>query len=428
MRMCILGGGGYLGQFLAQALQNEEGHFVVLFDLNFSTSFPHIKLNENLTKRIEGSIENFEQLIKALKGCDACFHLAGYGMSGGPSLNKQKCFDINYWGTKNVIEIVVIFNGQKELIMADENTTPYLKYYESKAAAEQIILAENNPPKLSTCALRLRGIYGPGELRMVKRFVDFLCGPIIITFSKSIEPITQFSSVENTINALLLSEKSLRIPNSPTAGNKYHILDGGPPVNSWGFWNPLAKALNSSGYCIHVPYSFVYIFAFISELLYYLFGIEPRLTRYEIALIGVTHTFSIKRAQKDFGYNPVRSHNLNSTIEFCLKQKKEEEEKLKEKQQKQFKNISIYLTNLFFSFFEYNNWLWIVWIFDLIWSKKSLIILSKCLFLFIFFLIANDHLFKNNTYYYNTINSTNLNNNNITTHQSHTCTHKWWIF
>uniref|UniRef100_A0A1I8BLV1 dTDP-4-dehydrorhamnose reductase n=1 Tax=Meloidogyne hapla TaxID=6305 RepID=A0A1I8BLV1_MELHA len=150
MRMCIIGGGGYLGQLLAQALQNEGGHFVVLFDLNFLASFPHIKLNEQLTQRIEGSIECSDQLIEALEGCDACFHLAGYGMSGGPS-------------------VVVIFDGHTELYMADEDT-PYLQssqygnyYAESKSAAEQLILAENCPPKLSTCALRLRGIYGPGE-------------------------------------------------------------------------------------------------------------------------------------------------------------------------------------------------------------------------------------------------------------------------
>jgi len=33
------------------------------------------------------------------------------------------------------------------------------------------------------------------------------------------------------LKALLLSEQSLRYPNSPAAGNKYHIVDGGPPVN-----------------------------------------------------------------------------------------------------------------------------------------------------------------------------------------------------
>lgn len=55
--------------------------------------------------------------------------------------------------------------------MADEDT-PYLQssqygnyYAESKSAAEQLILAENCPPKFSTCALRLRGIYGPGEVK-----------------------------------------------------------------------------------------------------------------------------------------------------------------------------------------------------------------------------------------------------------------------
>uniref|UniRef100_A0A915MW49 3-beta hydroxysteroid dehydrogenase/isomerase domain-containing protein n=1 Tax=Meloidogyne javanica TaxID=6303 RepID=A0A915MW49_MELJA len=276
MRMCILGGGGYLGQLLAQALQNEGGHFVVLFDLNFFASFPHIKLNEELTQRIEGSIERSDQLIEALTGCDACFHLAGYGMSGGPSLNKEKCFAINYWGTKNVIEIC------KNL----------------------------------------------GVSRLV------------------------FTS-----SALLLSEQSLRYPNSPAAGNKYHIVDG---------------ALNYSSNCIRAPYSVIYAFAFLCELLYRWFGIEPHLTRFECAIVGVTNTFSCQRAMRDFGYNPIRSHDLHSTIDFCLKQK-EVQLKLKSRQQineNDNKKYPIDLTVPFSSIFSPINWIWVAWIVDSICSTK----------------------------------------------------------
>ena len=43
MKMCILGGGGYLGQILARDLQN-EGHSVVILDLSVS-NFPHINVN-----------------------------------------------------------------------------------------------------------------------------------------------------------------------------------------------------------------------------------------------------------------------------------------------------------------------------------------------------------------------------------------------
>uniref|UniRef100_A0A915PBB7 3-beta hydroxysteroid dehydrogenase/isomerase domain-containing protein n=1 Tax=Meloidogyne floridensis TaxID=298350 RepID=A0A915PBB7_9BILA len=426
MRMCILGGGGYLGQLLAQALQNEGGHFVVLFDLNFFASFPHIKLNEELTQRIEGSIERSDQLIEALTGCDACFHLAGYGMSGGPSLNKEKCFAINYWGTKNVIEIcknlgvsrlvftssvVVIFDGHTELYMADENT-PYLQssqygnyYAESKSAAEQLILAENCPPKFSTCALRLRGIYGPGE--------DFLCKNVLVTFWKSDVPLTQFSSAENTVNALLLSEQSLRYPNSPAAGNKYHIVDG---------------ALNYSSNCIRAPYSVIYAFAFLCELLYRWFGIEPHLTRFECAIVGVTNTFSCQRAMRDFGYNPIRSHDLHSTIDFCLKQK-EVQLKLKSRQQineNDNKKYPIDLTVPFSSIFSPINWIWVAWIVDSICSTKGLIILSKCAFLFLLLLIAGGHLFNNNIY--DNLNSTN--SAGSVAHQTSTfvAAHRWWTF
>lgn len=50
-RVCILGGGGYLGQYLAQNLQ-ENGYFVVILDLSFP-SFPYIPLDPTRVRRIE---------------------------------------------------------------------------------------------------------------------------------------------------------------------------------------------------------------------------------------------------------------------------------------------------------------------------------------------------------------------------------------
>ncbi|KAH7673075.1 hypothetical protein AAVH_42446, partial [Aphelenchoides avenae] len=44
-RICILGGGGFLGQNLAQELQ-QNGHFVVLLDLQFAR-VPNVALDKS---------------------------------------------------------------------------------------------------------------------------------------------------------------------------------------------------------------------------------------------------------------------------------------------------------------------------------------------------------------------------------------------
>uniref|UniRef100_A0A1I7YX10 Epimerase domain-containing protein n=1 Tax=Steinernema glaseri TaxID=37863 RepID=A0A1I7YX10_9BILA len=79
MRMCLLGGGGYFGQNLTMQLQ-KEGHSVVVLDLSFP-KFEGMELDPLKLKMIKGSILDSRSLDEALEDCDACFHLAGYGMA-----------------------------------------------------------------------------------------------------------------------------------------------------------------------------------------------------------------------------------------------------------------------------------------------------------------------------------------------------------
>uniref|UniRef100_A0A915EIL6 3-beta hydroxysteroid dehydrogenase/isomerase domain-containing protein n=1 Tax=Ditylenchus dipsaci TaxID=166011 RepID=A0A915EIL6_9BILA len=338
LRMCILGGGGYLGQCLTKELQS-LGHFVVVMDLNFE-SLPYIAVDPLRMLQIKGSILHTDQLQNALKGCDACFHLAGYGTCGGASLDRPMSMLINYEGTKTVIEqclqlgiprliysssVGVIFFDQ-EMDMADE-TTPYLTtfgnaYSESKCLAEQALLKANIPGKLATCALRLRGIYGPGELRSTQRVVD-LCLKGLgnkFTFCKSSPCLTQYSSAHNCTIGFIAAEKALRKPNSPAGGQAYHILDGGAPVEPFKFWFPLMQGVGVDVPRIQLPYWLVYYTAVLMEWLYWLIGLQPLFTKFEVCLMGLQNTFSIDKAARDLDYRPVKSHDLRDTINFFRQQ------------------------------------------------------------------------------------------------------------
>ena len=103
---------------------------------------------------------------------------------------------------------------------------------------------------------------------------------------------------------------------SPTNANAYHIVDGGEPVSNIGFWYPLFECVGSKIPAFKIPYHLVYFIAFVSEWLYFLFKLEPLLTRFEVNLLALTNTYSIEKARKDFGYNPQNNHCLKSTIEY----------------------------------------------------------------------------------------------------------------
>ncbi|KAL3090345.1 hypothetical protein niasHS_006797 [Heterodera schachtii] len=342
-RLCVLGGGGYLGQLLALSLQR-EGHFVVLFDLHFQ-HFGNIRLDSKLCLKITGSITNVDELRLALNGCDACFHLAGYGMSGGPSLDREKCFLVNVEGTRRALDecrrarisrlvftssVMVIFDGN-ELDMAEEEGTPYIQkfginaYAESKCFAEKMVLAANDH-RLATCALRLRGIYGPGELRTVKRTADLcLRGVVKCTFGTRQRVATQYSGADNTVQALMLAEKSLREgPESRAAGKAYHIMDGEGPVDSFRFWYPLITAIGCPVPSVRISFTFAYTLGIFFEFIYKFVGWEPFFTRYEVALMGVPNTYSIERARRDLNYSPIPSSDqMARTIEFLKQQLKD---------------------------------------------------------------------------------------------------------
>ncbi|RCN39526.1 3-beta hydroxysteroid dehydrogenase/isomerase family protein [Ancylostoma caninum] len=336
MRVCIVGGGGYLGCELAARLQSHGAHTVIL-DVSFS-GHPTIQLDEKLTTRIQGSVLDEAKLREALHACESCFHLAAYGMSGLQAFNRDLINRINVDGTALLMEyckrvgvprfiyassVGVIFTG-KELVNATEDY-PYPEeseyfsaYCSSKARAERLVLAANCD-ELRTVALRLRGIYGPGEPRSTDRAVDIIYkGLYIATFAQKGRAITQYSGVHNVTHAMCQADKELARPFSRCAGKVYHIVDANP-VDSFLFWMPLITALSQTPPSIRLPFSLIYFVAYIAECLAVWFGIPPVMNRLEVNLVGITNTYSIERAIKDFDYNPTKNHDLTEIVDYYTK-------------------------------------------------------------------------------------------------------------
>ncbi|VDM68014.1 unnamed protein product [Strongylus vulgaris] len=89
MRVCIVGGGGFLGCELAARLQSSGVH-TVLLDVNFS-EHTNMKLNHKLTTivQVRGSVLDEDKVCEALRGCESCFHIAAYGMSGMQAVSNR---------------------------------------------------------------------------------------------------------------------------------------------------------------------------------------------------------------------------------------------------------------------------------------------------------------------------------------------------
>lgn len=145
-------------------------------------------------------------------------------------------------------------------------------------------------------------------------------GVMMVTFGKTKECLTQYSGVDNSVQALCLAEEALKEAKGYKAGGQaYFIVDGGPPVDTFQFWRPLMEAMGTDYPQWRLPYSLMYFFAFLMECFYHLTGVEPILTRLEVNLVGVTNYYSIEKARRDLGYRPTRNHDLSSSVAYFKK-------------------------------------------------------------------------------------------------------------
>lgn len=95
------------------------------------------------------------------------------------------------------------------------------------------------------------------------------------------------------------------------AGRAYCISDG-TPMENFEFLRPLCLARGKSFPSIVIPTAVMLGLAYLLENIYFIsksvgFPIEPFLTRAEVYKVGVSHYFSIARAQTDLGYKPTVS-------------------------------------------------------------------------------------------------------------------------
>lgn len=71
MRICVAGGGGFIGHHLARRLK-KEGHFIVIADIQS----PYVNPDTDYDIFLKADLRQYENCLKATEGCDWVFHLA----------------------------------------------------------------------------------------------------------------------------------------------------------------------------------------------------------------------------------------------------------------------------------------------------------------------------------------------------------------
>eukprot|EP01063_Lacrimia_lanifica_P024290 TRINITY_DN32227_c0_g1_i1.p1 TRINITY_DN32227_c0_g1~~TRINITY_DN32227_c0_g1_i1.p1 ORF type:complete len:430 (+),score=165.13 TRINITY_DN32227_c0_g1_i1:45-1334(+) len=360
-RVLITGGGGYLGQRVAEDLLAKGcalvrttdvrgGAWVDALQKKYGKDRVEFRACDLRNKKSVATLFDNERPSDKAK-VDGVVHIASYGMSGREMLNVGMVKDVNVGGTETVIAACkaadcaalvytstanVVFCG-KPLVNKDE-TLPYppesehSDYYSTtKTVAEREVLAQNGSAtaggaSLRTCSIRPAGIYGEGEQRHLPRVIANLGRGLVSCIIGSWDTKVDWVYIDNLVfgHVLALDRlfKEAAGEAAVVSGQAYFISDENP-MNQFEFFRPLIEGLGYKFPSVSIPVALAYYPAWLIELVHSslkgVYDFTPLLTRTEVLKVSVTHYFSSAKARRDMGYAPLVSQDkgVARMVEDC---------------------------------------------------------------------------------------------------------------
>lgn len=312
MKALVTGGGGFLGLFIVEQLLDSGSQVRVLCRGRYA------RLDELKVETVRGDIQDAEFVDSACAGIDAVFHVAAVPGIWGP----WKMFHgINTQGTHNVLSACrkhgvkrlvftsspsVVFDG-RDHVDADESL-PYPKtflshYPHSKALAEKAVLAADSD-ELSTCALRPHLIWGPRDTQLVPRLIRRAQSGRLRLVGDG-KNVISMAYVENVAAAHLQAADRLE-RGSPVCGQAYFINEP-QPVDCGDWINTLLACAGLPPVQKRISAKTAYRIGAVFEGLYSALRIrsEPPMTRFLAGQLAASHSYSIEKAKREFGYSPI---------------------------------------------------------------------------------------------------------------------------
>jgi 3beta-hydroxy-delta5-steroid dehydrogenase/steroid delta-isomerase len=334
-RVLVTGGSGFVGANLVTELL-DRGHQVRSFDRAPSPLPAHPRLEV-----IEGDICDQRTVAAAVDGIDTVIHTAAIiDLMGGGSVTeeyRQRSFAVNVTGTQNLVHAAqaagvkrfvytasnsVVMGGQR--ISCGDETLPYTErfndlYTETKVVAERFVLSQNASPNggagLLTCSIRPSGIWGRGDQTMFRKvFESVLAGHVkVLVGSKNVK--LDNSYVHNLIHGFILAAEHL-VPGGAAPGQSYFINDG-EPINMFEFSRPVVEACGEPWPKVRVPGRLAWLVMTVWQWFHFRFGLpKPLLEPLAVERLYLDNYFSIAKAQRDLGYQPL--FTTEQAIAECL--------------------------------------------------------------------------------------------------------------
>jgi nucleoside-diphosphate-sugar epimerase len=319
-RYVITGGGGFVGKAIGRALR-ARGHQVVSLARGLYSELSALGIEAH---RVDISSEP-ARLVELLRGADGVFHTAAKVDMWG---ERADFFATNVIGTRNIIEACkaagvrnLVFTSSPSVIHDGANlegvdeTYPYPKHFDAlypqtKAQAEQEVLAASDGETLKTVALRPHLIWGPHDTNLIPTILERARAGRLTRIGSGANVI-DVTFIDDCVNAHLLAMDALEQGRRQTYGKAYFITQG-DPVSMWGWIDQVLRAHGLPPVSRSIGARLAHLIAIVMEGVAHALrcvGIRrtPLLTRFLVSEMSTHHYFSIEAARRDLGYAPTRT-------------------------------------------------------------------------------------------------------------------------
>ena len=290
----VTGGSGFFGGYLVQKLISKF-YNVSIFDLNPS-SYSGVKT-------ILGDIRNKDQLEKSLENIDIIFHnVAQVPLSN----NKKLLWDVNFEGTKNLLELSfknkikkIVFTSTSAVygvpinnpVLEITEPLPLEDYGKAKLAAENLCRLYSNQYNLDVTIIRPRTILGAGRLGIFEFLFDWIKNDYPVPVFNNGKNIYQFIHASDLADACILSSKQIGYNEYNVGAVQYGTM--------YDLINNLINAVQSKSRIVSLP---MILFEKIMNLTSKI-GISP-FSPYHSLMYGRSLYFDISKIKKELNFEP----------------------------------------------------------------------------------------------------------------------------
>ena len=314
MNVLVTGGGGFLGGAIVRLLRGRGD------EVRSLTRSAYPWLDELGVEQSLGDLADAEAVERAVEGCDAVIHTAARAGVWGRYCDFHAT---NVTGTENVIAACRKFGVRKLVhtstpsvvhsgrdIEGGNESLPYPKHFdayypETKALAEQAVLAANGP-ELATVALRPHLIFGPGDPHLIPRVIaKARAGQLRRIGSRPVK--VDVTVIDNAAQAHLNALDRLAV--SAGCAGKPYFISNGEPVELWAFIDRVLAEAGLPPVSRRVSAWKARLAGRVLESVYWLLRLpgEPPMTRFVASQLSTSHWYDISAAKRDLEYEPLVS-------------------------------------------------------------------------------------------------------------------------